>query len=70
MQTNECQIKTMERSDFRPWTLMIPCWILDIPELFYAAVAAGFAPGKPLFSIFSFQGRPKGSGFGYSLDQS
>jgi hypothetical protein len=43
MQTNERQIKTMERSDFRPWTL-------DIPELFYAAVAAGFAPGKPLFS--------------------
>jgi len=30
MQTNECQIKTMERSDFRPWTLDIPCWILDI----------------------------------------
>jgi hypothetical protein len=23
MQTNECQIKTMERSDFRPWTLEI-----------------------------------------------
>jgi hypothetical protein len=21
----------MERSDFRPWTLDIPCWILDIP---------------------------------------
>ena len=20
----------MERSDFRPWTLDIPCWILDI----------------------------------------
>jgi hypothetical protein len=44
MQTNEGQIKTMERSDFRPWSL-------DIPELFYAAVAAGFAPGKPLFSL-------------------
>jgi hypothetical protein len=53
MQTNEYQIKAMERSDFRPWTLDIPCWILDIPELFYAAVAAGFAPGKPLFSVFS-----------------
>ena len=37
--------KPMERSDFRPW-------LLDIPELFYAAVAAGFAPGSR-FSIFS-----------------
>ena len=23
-------IKAPERSDFRPWTLVIPCWILDI----------------------------------------
>ncbi len=30
VQTNECQIKTMERRDFRPWSLDIPCWILDI----------------------------------------
>jgi peptidoglycan/LPS O-acetylase OafA/YrhL len=28
-----------------------PTWMLIIPELFYAAVAAGFAPGKPLFSL-------------------
>jgi hypothetical protein len=24
--------------------------LLDIPELFYATIAARFAPGKPLFS--------------------
>jgi hypothetical protein len=55
MQTSECQIKTMERSDFRPWTL-------EIPELFYAAVAARLLQGSRCFpcwilDIQSFHGQ-------------